>query len=232
MNALTLRVVQNAGAILNQGLGTSTATSFKVSPAAPSRTSLVTGAQFPPGSSGTAGRSWKALISSSCKQSRRVCPLQVESTSGVRYKYYFSTAVTATVTSGALTLSAPFTGVMRVAVLRSGHMPIIAYDDVTALLVEQLYDSYAGAARARVLGLSWAVLYMLCCPDRLHCVMICGGYELWHVLFCLQTPTPPAPPLPTATSPSRSPAQAGSVALCAFASTLRRCPARLPWAAT
>ena len=78
----------------------------------------------------------------------------------MRYKYYFSSFVTVTVTAGAVAVATPFTGVLRIAVLRSSVQPILSYDAATAASVEQLYDTYAGAARGMLL---WHVLCVLCC---------------------------------------------------------------------
>ena len=75
------------------------------------------------------------------------CPAplpQYETNAGLRVKLYFSTAVTLTISSTNIALAAPFTGVLRIAVLRSPWRPIMAYDAATAAVVEALYDTYKG----------------------------------------------------------------------------------------
>jgi hypothetical protein len=73
----------------------------------------------------------------------RLCR-QVESIAGVRFKYYFSSTVTVVVTGGVVRVTSPFTGVLRVAVLRAAAVPTLAYDTATAAQIEALYDTYSG----------------------------------------------------------------------------------------
>jgi hypothetical protein len=171
-----------------EGLGTFTGSAFKVrlgdtlrlclqqKPSPDAQSPLGAVSDLASGSRALRGESRRPESTAVCWALNLVFDFtQVANNAGIRYKYYFSSPVTAIITVNAVTLTSAFTGVMRIVVLRSSVQPILSYDAATAAAVEQLYDSYAGAARARVLGLSWAVLYMLCCPDRLHCVMICGG---------------------------------------------------------
>ncbi|GIL47383.1 hypothetical protein Vafri_4213 [Volvox africanus] len=61
---------------------------------------------------------------------------KVMNNAGMRFKYYFSSQVTATITARSLRLAAPFTGVMRIALLSSDYLP-----QLSAASAEQLYDA-------------------------------------------------------------------------------------------
>ena len=69
------------------------------------------------------------------------CSLQLVLHNGVRYKLYFSSAVTLRVTGvagGGLRVDTPFTGVMRVAAISNDNLPGMAYSPA----VEAIYDAH------------------------------------------------------------------------------------------
>ncbi|EFJ51031.1 hypothetical protein VOLCADRAFT_88258 [Volvox carteri f. nagariensis] len=78
------------------------------------------------------GRTFKLICISFC---------QVANNAGLRFKYYFSSSVTASINATSLRLSAPFTGVMRIAVLYSSRLPLMAA--TSAGDAERLYDANA-----------------------------------------------------------------------------------------
>lgn len=77
---------------------------------------------------------------------------QVKVNSGaaeITYKLYFSSTVTLLALGGqyGMRLAAPYTGVLRLAMVQNRLVPIMNYgtDPSLAAFVEQLYDSNAGA---------------------------------------------------------------------------------------
>lgn len=76
----------------------------------------------------------------------------MENNAGITYKYYFSQRVTVDITSGSVVVTSPlpFTGVLRVAVLKSSMadaialQPLLNVDVATLAAVEQVYDANSG----------------------------------------------------------------------------------------
>ncbi len=66
----------------------------------------------------------------------------MENNAGLRFKYYFSSPVTVTITSSSLRVSAPFVGIMRVALLYSNRLPLLTATNSAS--VEAVYDANVG----------------------------------------------------------------------------------------
>ncbi|KAG2482088.1 hypothetical protein HYH03_018963 [Edaphochlamys debaryana] len=65
----------------------------------------------------------------------------VESNAGIKFKYYFSSPVTLLVSATLVRTSEPFTGVMRIAVIKNKRTPAMNYDARTEAAVTATYDA-------------------------------------------------------------------------------------------
>lgn len=81
---------------------------------------------------------------------------------GLQYKYYFSSPVTITIMATSLQLVAPFTGVMRIALLYSSRRPLLAATNPND--AEQLYDANVGELCRTLLHLPFLTTSMCHLP--------------------------------------------------------------------
>ncbi|KAG2445657.1 hypothetical protein HXX76_000266 [Chlamydomonas incerta] len=66
---------------------------------------------------------------------------KVTNNGGITYKYYFSQTVTVNITSAQVVLLAPFTGVMRIAIISSTNAPLGILSSVDTAVQEAAYDA-------------------------------------------------------------------------------------------